>query len=101
MITYKQALRGLFTPGTSPFPLSAGETTEKVGSQQGLNTGNSSPVCPQQPLRGTNRKQMKGIIGKKIGMTSVFAADGKQTAYTIIEAGPCVVTQVKTNDTDG
>jgi large subunit ribosomal protein L3 len=44
---------------------------------------------------------MKGIIGKKIGMTSVFAADGKQTACTIIEAGPCVVTQVKTNDTDG
>jgi large subunit ribosomal protein L3 len=44
---------------------------------------------------------MKGIIGKKIGMTSVFAADGKQTACTIIEAGPCVVTQVKTADTDG
>ena len=44
---------------------------------------------------------MKGIIGKKIGMTSIFAADGKQTACTIIEAGPCVVTQVKTNDTDG
>lgn len=34
-------------------------------------------------------------------MTSVFAADGKQTACTIIEAGPCVVTQVKTNDSDG
>jgi large subunit ribosomal protein L3 len=44
---------------------------------------------------------MKGIIGKKIGMTSIFSPDGKQTAVTIIEAGPCVVTQVKTNDTDG
>ncbi|MGV3594157.1 MAG: large ribosomal subunit protein uL3, partial [Sediminibacterium sp.] len=44
---------------------------------------------------------MKGIIGKKIGMTSIFSADGKQTACTIIEAGPCVVTQVKTHDTDG
>src|ERR1700760_1944591 len=44
---------------------------------------------------------MKGIIGKKIGMTSVFTPDGKQTACTIIEAGPCVVTQVKTKDTDG
>jgi large subunit ribosomal protein L3 len=44
---------------------------------------------------------MKGIIGKKIGMTSIFAADGKQTACTIIEAGPCVVTQVKTKETDG
>src|SRR3982750_4449730 len=44
---------------------------------------------------------MKGIIGKKIGMTSIFSSDGKQTACTIIEAGPCVVTQVKTADTDG
>jgi large subunit ribosomal protein L3 len=44
---------------------------------------------------------MKGIIGKKIGMTSVFGADGKQTACTIIEAGPCVVTQVKTAEADG
>jgi large subunit ribosomal protein L3 len=44
---------------------------------------------------------MKGIIGKKIGMTSIFSPDGKQTACTIIEAGPCVVTQVKTQDKDG
>jgi len=44
---------------------------------------------------------MKGIIGKKIGMTSIFSSDGKQTACTIIEAGPCVVTQVKTVDSDG
>jgi large subunit ribosomal protein L3 len=44
---------------------------------------------------------MKGIIGKKIGMTSIFDPSGKQTACTIIEAGPCVVTQVKTTDTDG
>jgi len=44
---------------------------------------------------------MKGIIGKKIGMTSIFSQDGKQTACTIIEAGPCVVTQVKTQDNDG
>lgn len=44
---------------------------------------------------------MKGIIGKKIGMTSIFEANGKQTACTIIEAGPCVVTQVKSQDTDG
>ena len=44
---------------------------------------------------------MKGIIGKKIGMTSIFDPSGKQTACTIIEAGPCVVTQVKTPDTDG
>jgi len=44
---------------------------------------------------------MKSIIGKKIGMTSVFDKTGKQTAVTIIEAGPCVVTQKKTVATDG
>jgi large subunit ribosomal protein L3 len=44
---------------------------------------------------------MKGIIGKKIGMTSIFSPDGKQQSCTIIEAGPCVVTQVKTHDADG
>ncbi len=44
---------------------------------------------------------MKGIIGKKIGMTSIFDPSGKQTACTVIEAGPCVVTQVKTIESDG
>jgi len=44
---------------------------------------------------------MKSIIGKKVGMTSIFDASGKQTAVTIIEAGPCVVTQKKTVETDG
>ncbi|HCY88970.1 MAG TPA: 50S ribosomal protein L3 [Chitinophagaceae bacterium] len=44
---------------------------------------------------------MKSIIGKKIGMTSIFDTTGKQTAVTIIEAGPCVVTQKKTVESDG
>jgi large subunit ribosomal protein L3 len=44
---------------------------------------------------------MKGIIGKKIGMTSIFDPNGKQIACTIVEAGPCVVSQVKTVETDG
>ena len=44
---------------------------------------------------------MPGIIGKKIGMTSVYSAEGKETPCTVIEAGPCVVTQVKTQDRDG
>ncbi len=44
---------------------------------------------------------MLGIIGKKVGMTSVFSEDGKNIPCTVIEAGPCVVTQVKTQDTDG
>ncbi|MFX7144777.1 50S ribosomal protein L3, partial [Acinetobacter baumannii] len=39
--------------------------------------------------------------GKKIGMTSIFSADGKQTACTIIEASPNTVTQIKTQETDG
>lgn len=44
---------------------------------------------------------MSGIIGKKIGMTSVFDENGKNIPVTIVEAGPCAVTQVKTEDTDG
>ncbi len=44
---------------------------------------------------------MSGIIGKKIGMTSFFDANGKYLPCTVIEAGPCVVTQVKTNEKDG
>lgn len=44
---------------------------------------------------------MPGLIGKKVGMTSIFSEDGKNIAVTVIEAGPCVVTQVKTVDTDG
>lgn len=44
---------------------------------------------------------MNGLIGKKIGMTSIFNEAGRNIACTVIEAGPCVVTQVKTEDTDG
>ena len=44
---------------------------------------------------------MPGLIGNKVGMTSVFSADGKNIPCTVIEAGPCVVTQVKTVETDG
>ena len=44
---------------------------------------------------------MPGLIGKKIGMTSVFNEDGKNIPCTIIQAGPCVVTQLKTNEVDG
>ena len=44
---------------------------------------------------------MPGLLGKKIGMTSVFSADGKNVPCTVIEVGPCVVCQVKTVETDG
>lgn len=44
---------------------------------------------------------MPGLIGKKVGMTSLYSAAGKSLPCTVIEAGPCVVTQVKTIETDG
>ena len=44
---------------------------------------------------------MPGLLGKKIGMTSVFSADGKNLPCTVIEVGPCVVTQIKTLEKDG
>jgi len=44
---------------------------------------------------------MASIIGKKVGMTSIFDADGKNIPCTVVEAGPCVVTQVKTVENDG
>ncbi|WP_449555689.1 50S ribosomal protein L3 [Halosquirtibacter xylanolyticus] len=44
---------------------------------------------------------MSGLIGKKIGMTSVFSVEGKNIPCTVIEAGPCVVTQVRTEEVDG
>ena len=44
---------------------------------------------------------MSGIIGKKIGMTSIYDEEGKQFPCTLIQAGPCVVTQIKNQETDG
>ena len=44
---------------------------------------------------------MNGLIGKKIGMTSIFNEAGQNIACTVIEAGPCVITQVKTEESDG
>ena len=44
---------------------------------------------------------MPGLLGKKIGMTSVFSAEGKNLPCTVIEVGPCVVTQIKTLEKDG
>ncbi|MGV3707169.1 MAG: 50S ribosomal protein L3 [Arcticibacter sp.] len=44
---------------------------------------------------------MSGIIGKKVGMTSIFDADGRNIPCTVIEAGPCVVTQLRTEEVDG
>ena len=46
-------------------------------------------------------REMSGIIGKKIGMTSIYSANGQNVACTLIEAGPCVITQVRNEQTDG
>ncbi|PID78424.1 MAG: 50S ribosomal protein L3 [Deltaproteobacteria bacterium] len=42
----------------------------------------------------------KGLIGRKLGMTSIYTPEGVQVPVTVVEAGPCVITQVKTNETD-
>jgi large subunit ribosomal protein L3 len=47
------------------------------------------------------KKIMKFILGKKVGMTEIFAPDGKKTPVTLIEAGPCALTQLKTEKKDG
>ena len=44
---------------------------------------------------------MPGILGRKIGMTSIYNTEGENLAVTVIQAGPCIVTQVKTQETDG
>ena len=44
---------------------------------------------------------MPGLIGKKVGMTSIFSEEGKNIPCTILEVGPCKVTQVKTEEVDG
>ena len=44
---------------------------------------------------------MSGLIGKKIGMTSIFDESGNNVPCTVIEAGPCIVTQVRTEEVDG
>jgi large subunit ribosomal protein L3 len=43
----------------------------------------------------------KGLMGKKLGMSGLFLPDGRYVPVTVIEAGPCVVTQIKTEETDG
>ena len=44
---------------------------------------------------------MQGLIGKKVGMTSIFDENGKNVPCTVLQAGPCVVTQIKTVEKDG
>jgi large subunit ribosomal protein L3 len=44
---------------------------------------------------------MPGLIGKKVGMTSIYSSEGKNLPCTVLEVGPCVVTQIKTEDVDG
>ena len=48
-----------------------------------------------------NRRTLSGVLGTKLGMTQVWDADNKLVPVTVIQAGPCVVTQVRNEDTDG
>jgi large subunit ribosomal protein L3 len=48
-----------------------------------------------------SENEIKGILGKKLGMTQIFDEDNRVVPVTVVEAGPCVVTQVRTKDTDG
>lgn len=79
-------------------PPANAEQRKRSVAKLGLN----SPLC-ECPHNSAGHKpiSMKGIIGKKIGMTSIFDPNGKQIACTIVEAGPCLVSQVKTIDSDG
>jgi len=72
----------------------------KVLLSIGRINNNNKKQIPQKKIC-IIQNSMKGIIGKKIGMTSVFDPSGKQVACTIIEAGPCMVIQKKTVETDG
>ena len=53
------------------------------------------------PLKELGGKNMKAILGKKVGMTQIFSENGEIVPVTVIEAGPAVVTQIKTVETDG
>ena len=53
------------------------------------------------PLKELRRKKMKAILGKKVGMTQIFSESGEIIPVTVIEAGPAVVTQIKTVEADG
>jgi len=60
---------------------------------------NGSLRPPHSPLEAV--QNMKGIIGKKVGMTQIFDDQGQVIPVTVIQAGPCYVTQIRTDDKDG
>src|SRR5947209_19542638 len=66
-----------------------------------LNTRYSSLHKSHANGSKVNRMSIEGIIGKKVGMTQVFAEDGALVPVTVIQAGPCLVVQKKTADRDG
>lgn len=67
--------------------------------------GKLSPACGcgcgNQALARNVMAEKMGILGRKLGMTRIFAGDGSAVAVTVVQAGPCPVTQVKTAETDG
>ena len=65
--------------------------------------GHDERICAAvtDPLKELGGKNMKAILGKKVGMTQIFSESGEIIPVTVIEAGPAVVTQIKTVETDG
>src|SRR5690349_644616 len=74
------------------------ETTEEAPQE----TAEAAPVeSPKASAKAAPSLKLKSILGKKIGMTQIFDEQGRVVPVTVIEAGPCVVTQKKTVATDG
>src|SRR6185503_5182681 len=58
-------------------------------------------VGPREKVKKVDTAMLTGIIGRKVGMTQIFDADGTVHPATVLKAGPCVVVQAKTTQTDG
>lgn len=63
--------------------------------------GEKHRMIRQARSQGSDNAMCKGILGKKLGMSGLFSPNGRHVPVTVIEAGPCVVTQIKTKDKDG
>lgn len=75
------------------------EAVEEAAADEAADAPEDEETSPAEPEPGT--LAAPGILGRKVGMTQVFSAEGDRVQVTVIEAGPCVVVQVKTRERDG
>ncbi len=75
------------------------EAVEEAAADEAADAPEDEEAPPAEPEPGT--LAAPGILGRKVGMTQVFSAEGDRVQVTVIEAGPCVVVQVKTRERDG